>query len=109
MASRRDVGFDVDGAVNTHGKGGAESVLHAGQADTNGDDFSFDAALAKAEGFLDAVLVHGVHDELAVFENDRVVCDMYTLFRVENLANERQNAHGSTIFHFLLLPVGLTF
>src|SRR6202044_1975923 len=32
------VGFDVDGAVGSHGEGGAEGVLNAGRADGGGDD-----------------------------------------------------------------------
>ena len=88
-----DVGFDVDGAVDAHGEGGAEGVLHAGGANGDGDDLGFDAALAEAEGFFDAVLVHGVHDELAVFESDGAVGDVHALFGVEDLAKVGQYAH----------------
>ena len=98
-----EVSFDVDGAVYTHGEGGAESVLRAAGADGDGDDLGLDAALAKAEGLLDAVFVHGVHHELAVFESDGVVGDVYALFRIEDLANKRQYAHGFTLVP--LIPV----
>src|ERR1700749_3270343 len=45
------VGFDVDGAVNSHRKRGAQCVLHAGGADGYGDDLGFDTALTEAESF----------------------------------------------------------
>ena len=96
-----DVGFDVDGTVDTHSEGGAESVLRAAGADCDGNDLGFGAAFAKAEGLLDAVFVHGVHDELAVFESDGVVGDVYALFRIEDLANERQYAHRFTLIPLL--------
>ena len=92
-----NVGFDVDGAVDAHGEGGAQGVLHAGGADGDGDDLGFDAALAKAESFFDAVLVHGVHDELAVFESDGAVGDVYALFGIEDLAEVGQYPHVFTL------------
>ena len=51
------------------------------------------AALAKAQRFFDAVLIHGVHDEFAVFERDGIVGDVDALFGVENLADVGQYAH----------------
>jgi hypothetical protein len=83
----------VNGAIDAHGKGGSQSILHAGGADGDGDDLGFDAALAQAESFFNAVLVHGVHDEFAVFESDCVVGDVHALFRIENLADVGQYAH----------------
>jgi hypothetical protein len=73
--------------------------LYAGGAYGDGDDLGFDAALAEAERFLDAVLVHGVHDELAVFEGDCAVGDVYALFGVEDLAKVGQYPH---VIYFLI-------
>ena len=89
--------FDVDGAVNAHGQRGTEGVLYAGRADGDGDDLGFDTALTEAQGFFDAVLVHGVHDELAVFEGDRAVGDVYALFSVKDLAKVGQYPHVFTL------------
>ena len=83
-------------AVCAHGQCGAEGVLHAGGADGDGDDLSLYATLAEAQSLFDTVLVHCVHDEFAIFESNRIVCDMYALFGVEDLAKEGQYAHVFT-------------
>jgi hypothetical protein len=92
-----DVGFDVNSAVDTHGKSGAESFLNAGRTDGDGDNLRFDAALAETKSLLYAVLVHGVQDELAIFKSHGVIGDVHALFRVKDLANERQYTHGFTL------------
>src|SRR5260370_30098012 len=74
-----------------------EGSLYGGRAGGDGDDLGLGAAIAETEGFFDAVLVHGVHDELAVFEGDCAVGDVYTLFGVKDLAKVGQYPHVFTL------------
>ena len=91
-----DVSLDMDAAVGTHGKGGADRLLHLGQAQRDGDDFGCLAGFLEAYGLLDADFVERVHGHLDVGRLDAgsVSLDPNLDVEVDDALDRDQDLHG---------------
>src|SRR5690606_41050581 len=96
------VGDDVDGAVGAEGEGGAQGLGEALGPDGDGDDLDVVPGLAQADGLLDAVLVHAVHDERDAGQVDPAAVGAHARLGVGDLP------HHSQYLHALLQPRPVT-